>query len=85
MAVNEKRLRITEFDFNDVKDNLKTLLQSKCSNCNTFFKFNFKFCPKCGTGVVPFQTSSCFACNTTLIQNSKFCSKCGMPVKGKVM
>ena len=26
MAVNEKRLRITEFDFDDVKDNLKILL-----------------------------------------------------------
>ena len=29
MAVNEKRLRITEFDFNDVKDNLKTFLKDK--------------------------------------------------------
>ena len=29
MAVNEKRLRITEFDFNDVKDNLKTFLKGQ--------------------------------------------------------
>ena len=29
MAVNEKRLRITEFDFNDVKDNLKTYLKGQ--------------------------------------------------------
>ena len=29
MAVNEKRLRITEFDFDDVKDNLKTFLKGQ--------------------------------------------------------
>ena len=28
MAVNEKRLRITEFDFDDVKDNLKVFHMS---------------------------------------------------------
>ncbi len=27
MAVNEKRLSITEFDFDDVKDNLKVTLR----------------------------------------------------------
>ena len=29
MAVNEKRLRITEFDFDDIKDNLKTFLKGQ--------------------------------------------------------
>ena len=29
MAVNEKRIRITEFDFDDVKDNLKTFLKGQ--------------------------------------------------------
>ena len=29
MAVNEKRLRITEFDFDDVKDNLKVFLKGQ--------------------------------------------------------
>ena len=29
MAVNEKRLNITEFDFDDVKDNLKVFLKIK--------------------------------------------------------
>ena len=28
MAVNEKRLSVTQFDFDDVKDNLKTFLRS---------------------------------------------------------
>ena len=27
MAVNDKRLRVTEFDFDDVKENLKTFLK----------------------------------------------------------
>ena len=29
MAVNEKRLNITEFDFDDVKDNLKVFLKNQ--------------------------------------------------------
>ena len=29
MAINEKRLSVTEFDFDDVKDNLKTFLKNK--------------------------------------------------------
>ena len=29
MAVNEKRLSVTEFDFDDVKDNLKVFLRNQ--------------------------------------------------------
>ena len=29
MAVNDKRLRVTEFDFDDVKENLKTYLKAQ--------------------------------------------------------
>ena len=29
MAVNDKRLRVTEFDFDDVKENLKTFLKGQ--------------------------------------------------------
>ena len=29
MAVNEKRLSVTEFDFDDVKDNLKVFLKNQ--------------------------------------------------------
>ena len=29
MATNDKRLRVTEFDFDDVKDNLKTYLKAQ--------------------------------------------------------
>ena len=29
MAVNDKRLNVTEFDFDDVKDNLKVFLKGK--------------------------------------------------------
>ena len=29
MAVNERRLNITEFDFDDVKDNLKVFLKNQ--------------------------------------------------------
>ena len=29
MAVNDKRLTVTEFDFDDVKDNLKIFLKGK--------------------------------------------------------
>ena len=29
MAINEKRLSVTEFDFDDVKDNLKTFLKNQ--------------------------------------------------------
>ena len=29
MAVNQKRLNVTQFDFDDVKDNLKTFLKNK--------------------------------------------------------
>ena len=29
MAINEKRLNVTEFDFDDVKDNLKTFLKNQ--------------------------------------------------------
>ena len=29
MATNDKRLRVTEFDFDDIKDNLKTYLKAQ--------------------------------------------------------
>ena len=29
MAVNNKRLRVTELDFDDIKDNLKTFLKGQ--------------------------------------------------------
>ena len=29
MAVNQKRLNVTQFDFDDVKDNLKTFLKNQ--------------------------------------------------------
>ena len=29
MAVNQKRLNVTQFDFDDVKDNLKTFLKAQ--------------------------------------------------------
>ena len=29
MAINEKRLNVTQFDFDDVKDNLKTFLKNQ--------------------------------------------------------
>ena len=29
MAINDKRLEVTEFDFDDVKDNLKTFLKAQ--------------------------------------------------------
>jgi len=29
MAINDKRLEVTEFDFDDVKDNLKTFLNAQ--------------------------------------------------------
>ena len=29
MALNDKRLRVTEFDFDDVKTNLKTFLKAQ--------------------------------------------------------
>ena len=29
MAINQKRLNVTQFDFDDVKDNLKTFLKSQ--------------------------------------------------------
>ena len=86
-VTHNQRLKIPKRDNESSyrKDNLKTLSQSKCPNCNTFFKSNFKFCPKCGAGVAPFPISLCSACNTSLIQNSKFCANCGMSVKGKVI
>ena len=38
MAVNQKRLNVTQFDFDDVKDNLKTFLKSQ----NEFTDYDFE-------------------------------------------
>mgnify|MGYP003669456056 CR=1 FL=1 len=38
MATNDKRLRVTEFDFDDVKDNLKTFLKAQ----NEFKDYDFE-------------------------------------------
>ena len=38
MAINEKRLRVTEFDFDDVKENLKTFLKGQ----NEFTDYDFE-------------------------------------------
>ena len=38
MAVNNKRLRVTELDFEDIKDNLKTFLKGQ----NQFKDYDFE-------------------------------------------
>ena len=37
MAVNDKRLRVTELDFDDIKDNLKIFLKAQ----NQFTDYDF--------------------------------------------
>ncbi|MDI6402490.1 SUMF1/EgtB/PvdO family nonheme iron enzyme [Balneolaceae bacterium ANBcel3] len=45
-----------------------------CKICKTELQSNVKFCPECGTKVVPLCT-----CGNQLSGNEKFCSKCGNP------
>ncbi len=44
MAINDKRLSVTEFDFDDVKDNLKTFLsqQDEFTDDDLFDKDDYK-------------------------------------------
>ncbi|MCR4784726.1 MAG: SPFH domain-containing protein [bacterium] len=51
-----------------------------CSNCHQMVPAGTKFCPNCGTKVMPAGTVACPNCGSAVPQGSKFCPDCGTKI-----
>ncbi len=60
--------------------NLQTFIT--CTNCNNVIKLSSKFCPFCGTKVVPpeatkVQVGACAVCRGPILPGDRACRRCG--------